>query len=111
MKKALDFQISEPKKFARPFSFSLHTVSRYVQSLDVLCLEDHGAERQAASLSTPATCHHLAVVVAVVVRLLSRVQLFATPWAAACQSSLSFCISQNLLKLTSIELVMSSWQN
>ena len=40
MKKELDFQISEPKKFARPFSFSLRTVSRYVQSLDVLCLED-----------------------------------------------------------------------
>ena len=31
-----------------------------------------------------------------------------TPWTAACQASLSFTISQNLLKLTSIESVMPS---
>ena len=36
------------------------------------------------------------------------VQLFATPRTAACQASLSFTISQNLLKLMSIELVMPS---
>ena len=34
--------------------------------------------------------------------------LFATPWAAACQASLSFTISQSLLKLMSIELMMPS---
>ena len=38
----------------------------------------------------------------------SRVQLFATPWTAACQASLSITNSQNLLKFMSIELVMSS---
>ena len=43
-----------------------------------------------------------------VVELLSRVQLFATPWTAACKASLSFTISLSLLKLTSIESVMSS---
>ena len=32
---------------------------------------------------------------------LSRVQLFATPWTAARQASLSFTISQSLLKLMS----------
>ena len=32
----------------------------------------------------------------------------ATPWTAACQASLSFTISQGLLKLTSSELVMPS---
>ena len=32
----------------------------------------------------------------------------ATPWTAACQASLSFTISQRLLKLMSIELVMPS---
>ena len=32
----------------------------------------------------------------------------ATPWTAACQASLSFTISQSLLKLMSIELVMPS---
>ena len=44
----------------------------------------------------------------VVVQLLSCVQLLATPWTAACQASLSFTISWNLLKLMSIELVMPS---
>ena len=43
-----------------------------------------------------------------VVQLLSCVQLFATPWTAAHQFSLSFSISPSLLKLMSIELVMPS---
>ena len=42
------------------------------------------------------------------VQLLSRVQLFATPWTAAHQTSLSITNSQSLLKLMSIELVMPS---
>ena len=42
------------------------------------------------------------------VQLLSRVQLFATPWTAACQASLSNTNSRNLLKLMSIESVMPS---
>ena len=42
------------------------------------------------------------------VQLLSRVRLFATPWIATCQASLSFTISQNLLKHVSIESVMPS---
>ena len=41
------------------------------------------------------------------VQSLSRVQLFATPWTAACQASLSFTVSRSLLKLMSVELVMS----
>ena len=44
----------------------------------------------------------------VAVQLLSHVRLFATPWTAACQASLSFTNSQSLLKLMSIELVMPS---
>jgi len=35
-------------------------------------------------------------------------QHFATPWAAACQASLSFAVSQSLLKLVIIESVMLS---
>ena len=46
--------------------------------------------------------------IVVVVQLLSCVQLFVTPWTAAHQASLSFTISQSLLKLMSIESVMSS---
>ena len=44
----------------------------------------------------------------VVVKSLSRVWLFATPWTAACQASLSFINSQSFLKLMSIESVMPS---
>ena len=40
--------------------------------------------------------------------MLSHVQLSVTPWNAVCQASLSFTISQNLLKLMSIELVVLS---
>ena len=42
------------------------------------------------------------------VQLLSRVQLFATPWAAAGQASLSITNTWSLLKLMSIKLVMPS---
>ena len=48
----------------------------------------------------------MALVVVGVVQSLSHVCLFGTPRTAACQASLSFTISQSLLKLTSIELVM-----
>ena len=44
--------------------------------------------------------------VRIVVQSLSRVQLFATPWTAAHQASLSFTISRSLLKFMSIESVM-----
>ena len=42
------------------------------------------------------------------VQLLSCVRLFATPWSAAGQASLSITNSWSLLKLMSIELVMPS---
>ena len=42
------------------------------------------------------------------VQLLSRVQLFATPWIAAHQASLSITNSRSSLRLTSIESVMPS---
>ena len=42
------------------------------------------------------------------VQSLSRVWLFATPWIAACQASLSITNSRSSLKLTSIESVMPS---
>ena len=47
-------------------------------------------------------------VILAVVQSLSRVRLFATPWTEARQASLSFTISQSLLKLMSMELVMPS---
>ena len=42
------------------------------------------------------------------VQSLSHVQLFATPWTAACQASLSITNSWSSPKLMSIELVMPS---
>ena len=46
--------------------------------------------------------------VVVVVQSLSCARLFATSWTAAYQASLSFTISQSLLKLMTIELVIPS---
>ena len=42
------------------------------------------------------------------VQLLSHVQLFVTPWAAADQASLSITNSRSLLKLMSVESVVAS---
>ena len=44
----------------------------------------------------------------IVVHSLSRVRLFVSPWTAARQASLSFTISQSLLKLKSIESLLPS---
>ena len=49
-------------------------------------------------------CYHSSV------QSLSHVWLFATPWTAACQGSLSITNSQSLPKLMSIESVMPSNQ-
>ena len=43
-----------------------------------------------------------------VVQLLSHVQVFVTPWAAAHQASLSFTISLSLLKLMCIDAIQPS---
>ena len=42
----------------------------------------------------------------VVVQSLSRIRLFATPWTAARQASLSFAVSWGLLTFMSTESVM-----
>ena len=52
-------------------------------------------------------CYSYSFIV-VVFQSLSHVWLFAIPWTVACQPSLSFTISQSLLKLMSIESVMLS---
>ena len=71
----------------------------------VLCIASH----QGRILLSPIVCDpeldHLVVGV-VVVQLLSRV--FATPWTAAHQASLSITNSQSLLKLVSAMSVMPS---
>ena len=47
-------------------------------------------------------------IVLLVVQLLSHVRLFATPWTAAHQASLSITNSQSLLKLMFLQSVMAS---
>ena len=42
----------------------------------------------------------------VVLKLLSRVLIFSTPWTVACQVPLSSAITRSLFKFMSIELVM-----
>ena len=64
-------------------------------------------ERWLSSLAVSFCCCFLCFIF-VVVQLLSCVQLFLTPWTAACQATLSFTSSQSLLKLLSIESVMPS---
>ena len=54
-------------------------------------------------LKTTRCCYQLSSV-----QLLSRVRLFATPWIAARQASLSITISRSSLRLTSIESGMPS---
>ena len=44
----------------------------------------------------------------IVVQSLNCVQLFATPWTAACQAPLTSTLSQSLLKLITVESVMPS---
>ena len=63
-----------------------------------------------ASLGRAVRTFHVSsqATVATVVQSLIHVQLFATPWIAACQAFLSFTVFWNLLKFTSTESVMPS---
>ena len=59
-------------------------------------------------MSAPNTSDNKTATTFSSVQLLCRVQLFATPWTAARQASLSITNSQSLLKLMSVESVMPS---
>ena len=59
-------------------------------------------------LAVPQKVDHKITIQFSSVQSLSRVQLFATSWIAACQASLSITNSWSLLKLMSIESVMPS---
>ena len=55
-----------------------------------------------------SSCDSYALCTSVSVQSLSRIQLFATPWTAACQASLSITNSRSSPKFMSIESVMQS---
>ena len=61
-----------------------------------------GSHRISTGLKTSSVCQFNSI------QSLSHVRLFATPWIAVRQASLSFTNFQSLLKLMSIELVMPS---
>ena len=65
----------------------------------------HGVTKSQTRLSNWTELKYMYAAAA---KSLSCVWLFATPWTAACQASLSFTISRSLLKLMSIKSVMSS---
>ena len=57
---------------------------------------------------TSVYCYSITESFHCLVQSVNRVQLFVTPWTAACQASLSITSSQSLLKLMSIESLMPS---
>ena len=65
---------------------------------------------RAASLCANSSSHLLktGAFFSIVAQSPNHVRLFATPWTAARQASLSFTVSQSLLKFMSVESVMPS---
>ena len=63
---------------------------------------------QSLSHMLPDLCWNLAKEDCVVVQSPSHVQLFATPWTAACQASMYLTFSQSLPEFMSIESVIPS---
>ena len=70
--------------------------------------ESTGKRKQLFRQEYPHCCYSVFLGLSVAIQSLSCVQLFATPWTAAYQASLSITNFQSLLKLMSIELVMPS---
>jgi len=75
-----------------PKSALLLSPQKWIQPQDV-----HQPSRDTRNKMPPMTL--LLVLLFVAVQVLMCVQLFGTPWTAACQASLSFIISQSLFKL------------
>ena len=85
---------------------SLKSCLYHLPSLTSICLPFHCQLH--LFFTSPPLSHLVFLKKVVVVQLLSCVWLFVTPWTAARQDSLSFTISQSLLKLMSIESVVLS---
>ena len=68
--------------------------------------ESTGKRKQLFQQEYPHGCCSVFLGLIVAIQSLHRVQLFVTPWTAACQASLSFTMFQSSLELMSIESVM-----
>ena len=84
------------KGFLTPFIYSLCSIHTFILTFDP----------QGSCLVLGFFTFHLDQFSSV--QLLSRVQLFATPWTAARQASLSITNSRSLLRLMSVESMMPS---
>ena len=98
-----------------PLSVSLHLLHDSCLLLVIISsnlkLKESVQELFQYALDADTYCLHLynsTYMRDLVVQSINCIQLFATPWTAAHQASLSFTISQSLLKLMSIELMMPS---
>ena len=112
----LSQKLPSPQNFPPLLSISLQTcesspcINKWGLSWTMLLLAvalSHSLSKflkEQSNFILPASISHSLVVV----QLLSCVWLFATPWSAARQASLSFTISRSLLKLMSIESVIPS---
>ena len=107
--------LSFPLEYIYPFLLDFPTNLLYMESHQVVCwLWNQKTQAQFKLL----LCDSLLVsslgttgpvfIFVVIVQLLSNIWLFATPWAAAYQASLSFTTSLGFLRLMSIESVMPS---
>ena len=85
-----------------PTPKTLFTLSHFFRGLISKCSHACGLGLQHMNFEETQTLSPF------VVQSLSYVWLFATPWTAACQDSLSITNSQNLLKLMSIESMPSN---
>ena len=98
-----------------PLSVSLHLLHDSCLLLVIISsnlkLKESVQELFQYALDADTYCLHLynsTYMRDLVVQSINCIQLFATPWTAAHQASLSFTISQSLLKLMSIKSVMPS---
>ena len=89
-------------------TFQLRNLGISLPPLARDCRNPHSLKKLSCMLNSHCierlTCAKLSFVL--VAQLLSPVQLFVTPWTAACQASLSITNSRSLLRLMSID---SAW--
>ena len=95
-------QLSSSNMFA--FSRNTGLAKMFVQ----VSTQDATGKKQTMFCSTQYTKYQILTEVFSSVQWLSHVHLFATPWTAACQVSLSITNFQSLCKLMSIKSMMPS---
>ena len=95
----LSFSLASPKVISMPLLYRSHSPPREWCRITRRL-------RNTGALGVIWT--RISVWAVVVVQSLGHVLLFETLWTAACQASLSFTISQSLIKLISVESVMPS---